>query len=144
MSLATFKGGIHPPDKKELSKGKAISPATPPKKVVIPLSQHIGAPCKLVVVIGQEVKKGELIGTPEGFVSAPVHASVSGKVIAIGEFPQPIGKMTKCVVIENDGNEEWTSLKDNPDYIKLTPEELKGKVKDAGIVGMGGQPSPPT
>jgi len=142
MSLATFKGGIHPPDKKGLSKGKAISPANPPKKVVIPLSQHIGAPCKLSIVIGQEVKKGEVIGTPEGFVSAPVHASVSGKVVAIGEFPMPTGKMTKCIVIENDGKEEWTSLKDNPDYISLTPEELKGKVKDAGIVGMGGAAFP--
>src|SRR5208283_2754871 len=112
------------------------------KKVVIPLSQHIGAPCKLSVVIGQGVKKGEVIGTPEGFVSAPVHASVSGKVVAIGEFPLPTGKMTKCVVIENNGKEEWASLKDNPDYIRLTPEELKGKVKDAGIVGMGGAAFP--
>src|SRR5208337_901802 len=127
MSLATFKGGIHPPDKKELSKGRAISPATPPKKVVIPLSQHIGAPCKLCVAVGQEVKKGEVIGTPEGFVSAPVHASVSGKVVAISQFPLATGKMTTSVVIENNGNEDWTSLKDNPDYARLSPEELKGK-----------------
>ncbi len=73
MSLATFKGGIHPPDKKELSKGRAISNTKPPKRVVIPLAQHIGAPCKLSVNVGQEVKKGEIIGAPEGFVSAPVH-----------------------------------------------------------------------
>jgi electron transport complex protein RnfC len=142
MSLATFVGGIHPPDRKELSKDKAISPTKPPKKVVIPLSQHIGAPCKLSVSIGQDVKKGEVIGIPEGFVSAPVHASVSGKVVAIGEFPLSTGKMTTSVVIENDGKEEWTSLKDNPDYVKLSPEELKGKVKDAGIVGMGGAAFP--
>ncbi len=142
MSLATFMGGIHPPDKKELSKDKAISPVKPPKKVVIPLSQHIGAPCKLAVKIGQDIKKGEIIGTPEGFVSAPVHSSVSGKVVSIGEFPLPTGRMITSVVIENDGNEEWTSLKDNPDYFKLTPEELKAKVKDAGIVGMGGASFP--
>ncbi|MBI3592458.1 MAG: electron transport complex subunit RsxC, partial [Nitrospirae bacterium] len=142
MSLATFKGGIHPPDKKELSKDKAISPAKPPKKVVIPLSQHIGAPCKLSVSIGQEVKKGGIIGAPEGFVSAPVHSSVSGKVVAIGDFALPTGRAVTSVVIENDGKEEWASLKDNPDYMKLSPEELKAKVKDAGIVGMGGAAFP--
>lgn len=142
MSYATFERGIHPPDKKELSKDKAISPARPPKRVVIPLSQHIGAPCKLSVAIGQEIKKGEVIGTPEGFVSAPVHSSVSGKVVATGEFPLPTGKMTACVVIENDGKEEWASLKDNPDYAKLSAEDLKGKVKEAGIVGMGGAAFP--
>ena len=142
MPLATFKGGIHPPDKKELSKGRAISNTKPPKRVVIPLAQHIGAPCKLSVIVGQEVKKGEVIGTPEGFVSAPVHSSISGKVIAIGEFPNAMGRMVMSVVIENDGKEEWTSLKDNPDYMKLPPEELRAKVKDAGIVGMGGAAFP--
>ncbi|MFA5353076.1 MAG: electron transport complex subunit RsxC [Thermodesulfovibrionales bacterium] len=142
MALATFSGGIHPPDKKELSKDKAITPTRPPKRVVIPLAQHIGAPCKLAVAIGQEVKMGEVIGTPEGFVSAPVHASVSGKVVAIGDFPLPTGRMATSVVIENDGKDEWSPLKDNPDYMSLSPEELKGKVKDAGLVGMGGAAFP--
>lgn len=142
MTLATFKGGIHPPDKKELSKDKKILPTKPPKRVVIPLVQHIGAPCKLSVSVGQEVKKGEILGTPEGFVSAPVHSSVSGKVIAIGDFPLATGRMVTSVVIENDGREEWTLLKDNPDYMKLSPDELKVKVKDAGIVGMGGAAFP--
>jgi len=142
MALATFKGGIHPPDKKELSKDKKISPAKPPKRVVIPLVQHIGAPCKLAVGVGQEVKKGEVVGAPEGFVSAPVHSSVSGKVIAIGDFPLATGRMVTSVVIDNDGKEEWTALKDNPDYMKLSPDELKAKVKDAGIVGMGGAAFP--
>lgn len=142
MSLATFKGGIHPPDKKDLSKDRYISSAKPPKRVVIPLAQHIGAPCKLSVTVGQEVKKGEIIGAPEGFVSAPVHSSVSGKVIAIGEFPNATGRLVMSVVIENDGKEEWTALKDNPDYMKLSSEELRGKVKDAGIVGMGGAAFP--
>lgn len=142
MALATFKGGIHPPDRKELSKDKPITQVSPPKRVVIPLSQHIGAPCKLNVSIGQEIKRGEVIGTPEGFVSAPVHSSVSGKVIAIGEFPNAMGRMVTSVVIENDGKDEWTVLKDNPDYLNLPPEELKNKVRDAGIVGMGGAAFP--
>ena len=142
MALATFKGGIHPPDKKDLAKDRAIKEAKSPQRVVIPLSQHLGAPCKPIVSIGQEVKKGEMIGEPGGFVSAPVHSSVSGKVIAIAEFPNAMGRMINSIVIENDGKEEWTSLKDNPDYIKLSSDELKEKIKAAGIVGMGGAAFP--
>jgi electron transport complex protein RnfC len=138
----TFKGGVHPPDKKELAKDRAIKVAQAPKQVVIPLSQHIGAPCKPAVEIGQQVKKGEVVGTPQGFVSAPVHASVSGKVVSIGDFPLATGKMTLSVVIENDFQEEWTSLKDHPDYISLPPDQLKEMVKDAGLVGMGGAAFP--
>ena len=128
MSALTFKGGIHPPDKKELAKDSPIRQANIPQRVVIPLSQHTGAPCKPLVSINQEVKKGELIGEPGGFVSAPVHSSISGKVIAIGEFPNAMGRMVASVVIENDGKEEWTLLKDNPDYLKLSPDELKEKI----------------
>ncbi|GAB4490799.1 MAG: electron transport complex subunit RsxC [Thermodesulfovibrionales bacterium] len=142
MGLATFKGGIHPPDKKSLAAGSAISEATPPKIVVIPLSQHAGAPAKALVVMGQVVKKGEMIGEAGGFVSAPVHASVSGKVVAIADFPNAMGRMITSIVIENDMKEEWTGLKDSPDYMSLSAEELKEKVKAAGIVGMGGAAFP--
>jgi electron transport complex protein RnfC len=138
----TFKGGIHPPDKKELAKDSPVKNARIPQRVVIPLSQHVGAPCKSLVSINQQVKKGEIIGEPGGFVSSPVHASVSGKVVAIGEFPNAMGRMVMSVVIENDGKEEWTALKDNPDYLKLSPEELKDKIKAAGIVGLGGAAFP--
>lgn len=142
MGLATFKGGIHPPDKKTLAANSPITEAKPPKIVVIPLSQHAGAPCKPVVTIGQEVKKGEMIGEPGGFVSAPVHASVSGKVVAISEFPNAMGRMVNSIVIENDLKEEWTALKDAPDYMNLPVEELKEKIKAAGIVGLGGAAFP--
>ncbi len=142
MGLATFKGGIHPPDKKTLAANSSIKEAKSPKIVVIPLSQHVGAPCKPVVTIGQEVKKGEMIGEPGGFVSAPVHSSVSGKVIAISEFPNAMGRMVNSIVIENDLREEWTALKDAPDYMNLPVEELKEKVKAAGIVGLGGAAFP--
>ncbi len=142
MAIPTFKGGIHPPDKKELSKDKPISEPKSPKRVVIPIAQHIGAPCKPVVTIGQEIKKGQVIATAEGFVSAPVHSSVSGKVVAIGNFPIATGRMVTSIVIENDENDEWTALKDNPDYMSLSPQELIEKVKEAGIVGMGGAAFP--
>jgi electron transport complex protein RnfC len=142
MGLATFKGGVHPPDKKELSEGAAIEQAKVPKTVVIPMSQHIGAPCQALVEIGQEVKLGQPVGVAEAFVSAPVHASVSGKVVAIGEFPNPMGRMVPSVVIENDGQDTWDALRDEPNYLSLSVDELKEKVKNAGIVGMGGAAFP--
>lgn len=142
MSLATFKGGIHPPDKKELSAGAPITSAKPPERVVVPLSQHIGAPCKPTVEIGKEVKIGEVVGIAEAFVSAPVHASVSGKVVGIGEFPVAIGRMVTSVVIESDKQETWTELKEDADYLGLSPEQMKEKIKAAGIVGMGGAAFP--
>jgi len=142
MGFAVFRGGIHPPDKKELSADKPIVEAKHPDKVIIPLSQHLGAPCKPVVTVNQEVKKGEIVGEAAGFVSAPVHSSVSGKVIAIGDFPNAMGRMVTSVVIENDGKEEWTILKDTPDYMNLSSDEMKEKIKNAGIVGMGGAAFP--
>jgi electron transport complex protein RnfC len=142
MAFSSFRGGIHPPDKKELSSENPISATKPPARVIIPLSQHLGAPCKPVVTMDQKVKKGEMIGEPAGFVSAPVHASVSGGVIAIGEFLNAMGRMVPSVVIENDGNEEWSMLKDHPDYMNLSPDEMREKIRNAGIVGMGGAAFP--
>jgi electron transport complex protein RnfC len=140
---ATFSGGVHPAGNKELSSHKPTVTAAIPKRVIIPLSQHIGAPCKPAVVIGQEVKKGEKIGETGGFVSAPVHASLSGKVAAIGSFPHSLGMDVPSVVIESDGKDEWVAgLRETPDYNLLTPEELKKMVLDAGIVGMGGATFP--
>jgi len=139
----TFSGGVHPADNKYLTAHKPIVTAAIPKRVVIPLSQHIGAPTKPLVVIGQEVKKGEKIGEAGGFVSAPVHASTSGKVTALGSFPHSLGMDLPSIVIESDGKDEWVvGLKENPDYNLLSPEELKKIVLDAGIVGMGGATFP--
>lgn len=142
MALATFKGGTHPPEKKELSKDSPIEVPPEPDKVIIPLSQHTGAPCKPAVNVGDVVKKGQLIGTPEGFVSAAVHSSVSGKVIAIENIQLPTGRFSQAIVIENDKQNEWTTLRDNPDYMSLSPDELKNKIKEAGIVGLGGAAFP--
>jgi Na+-translocating ferredoxin:NAD+ oxidoreductase subunit C len=139
----TFSGGVHPAGNKNLSAHKPTVPAAIPKRVVIPLSQHIGAPTKPLVVIGQEVKKGEKIGETTGFVSAPVHSSISGKVVALGSFPHSLGVNIPAVVIESDGKDEWVAgLKENSDYNLLSPDELKKIVQDAGIVGMGGATFP--
>ena len=139
----TFSGGVHPAGNKQLSAHKPAVTAAIPARAVIPLSQHIGAPTKAVVVIGQEVKKGEKIGETTGFVSAPVHASISGKVVALGNFPHSMGSDLPAVVIESDGKDEWVAgLKENADYALLSPDELKKIVLDAGIVGMGGATFP--
>jgi electron transport complex protein RnfC len=140
---ATFSGGVHPAGNKELTSHKATVTAAIPKRVIIPLSQHIGAPTKPLVIIGQEVKKGEKIGESGGFVSAPVHATVSGKVAAIGNFPHSLGMDVAAVVIESDGKDEWVAgMKETKDYMLLSPDELKKMVSDAGIVGMGGATFP--
>ncbi len=142
MAFATFRGGIHPPEKKEISKDSPIENAPEPEKVVIPLSQHTGAPCKPLVNINDHVKKGQLIGEPQGFVSAGVHSSVSGKIIGIENVQLPTGRYSQAVIIENDGRNEWLNIEDDPDYMNLSPEEMKEKIKNAGIVGLGGAAFP--
>lgn len=138
---ATFERGIHPHDSKEFTAGKPIETMPEPKRVVIPLSQHIGAPATSEVEIGDHVRKHQLIASPPGFVSAPVHASVSGKVIAISEFLHPSGRMIPSVVIESDG-EESVALLDNPDFLSLGADKIKAVIRDAGIVGLGGAAFP--
>lgn len=135
--------GIHPVYEKELTAAKAVEEMKLPNKVVIPLSQHIGAPCEPLVKIGDIVKKYQKIGEAKGFVSAPVHASISGKVIAIGRFPHPSGNQSYSIVIESDGKDEpIEGLKENRDYLNLDPKELKDIIFNAGIVGMGGATFP--
>ena len=142
VKTATFERGIHPDYQKEITSNKPITSAQLPSRVVIPLSQHTGAPAKPEVNIGDEVKRGQLIGSPAGFVSAPVHASISGKVTAIAEFLHPSGRMISSVVIESDGKDESISFKENVDYMSLGIEEIKTIIKDAGIVGLGGAAFP--
>jgi electron transport complex protein RnfC len=138
MKKATFKGGIHLAGFKELTSGKETIPATIPERVYIPLSQHIGAPCAPLVVVGAEVKKGERIGEGKGFVSSPIHASVCGKVVAVETREHPGGSFVPCVVIENNGREEWAeTVRPAGDS-----EQLRRIIFDAGIVGLGGATFP--
>ncbi|NLP36898.1 MAG: electron transport complex subunit RsxC [Firmicutes bacterium] len=143
MSLKTFKGGVHPGDHKSATEKKPVVPANPPAVAIIPLSQHIGAPCEPLVAVGDEVKMGQKIGDSKGFVSAPVHSSVSGKVIKIGTCNSAPGGTVEAIFIENDFQDTWhESVKPNPDWEKLNADELKQLVREAGIVGMGGATFP--
>ncbi len=153
MLLKTFKGGIHPGDRKERTKSVPISVCPLPSEVIIPLRQHIGAPCEPIVNVGDRVLLGQTIGVANSFVSAPVHASVSGTVTKIEDYPHPSGGTSLSIFIENDGKdefspeiEEWNldlsdeSIKDYVD--KISPQEIIVKVKNAGITGMGGAAFP--
>lgn len=143
MSFQTFKGGIHPGDFKSATNAKPVEPARPPATVVIPLAQHIGAPCEPLVAVGDEVKMGQKIGDSKGFVSAPVHSSVSGKVTQIGTTNHPLGRTVQAIFIENDGQDTWhEDVKPNPNYQDLSVDELKKIIREAGIVGMGGATFP--
>ena len=138
MALNTFKGGIHPNDGKSLAKDKAIKAILPTGELVYPLSQHIGAPATPIVAKGDQVLKGQKIAEAGGFVSAPIYASVSGKVKAIQPRRGAVGDMVNSIVIDNDGlfNEvEYVGVKD---VATLSKQDIINRVKEAGIVGMGG------
>ena len=143
MQFLTFKGGIHPPHNKEATEHKPVEAAQQPKTVFIPLSQHIGAPSTAIVKKGDMVKKGQKIGEAAGFVSAPVHSSVSGEVKAIAPRLVPGGQKVLCVEIENDMAEElYEDLPKYPGLDHMSKEELLDMIKEAGIVGMGGATFP--
>ncbi|MDL2309703.1 electron transport complex subunit RsxC [Parabacteroides sp. OttesenSCG-928-B22] len=143
--LKTFRiGGIHPPENK-LSAGKAIQTLALPKQVIIPLSQHIGAPATAVVKKGDEVKVGSLIGQASGFVSANIHSSVSGKVNKIDNVLDASGYRRPAVFIDVEGDEWEEAIDRQEGFVKafdLTSKEIVQKITDAGIVGLGGATFP--
>ena len=139
----TFKGGTHPPHSKKATENLAIERANEPKIVVVPMQQHIGATCEPIVQVGDEVKIGQKIGEAKGFVSSPVHSSVSGKVVAVEPRLYSGGMAVPCVVIESDmQNTVSAEIAAKGDLAGLSPEDIKRIIKEAGIVGMGGATFP--
>lgn len=138
MGLLSFRGGIHPPHAKKSTEKKPVELAVEPKVVMIPLHQHIGAPCEPIVNVGDHVKVGQKIGEATSFVSAPVHSSVSGTVKEITK-KLTLGGKTTCVVIESDGlNTISEEVQPKGDIENLDGKEILDIIKEAGIVGMGG------
>ena len=137
---AGYYGGVHPSEHKEFSEHLALQRFPEPKTVVIQMSQHLGAPANPIVQVGDKVKVGQKIGEAAGFISAPVHSSVSGTVVAIEpRMHATRGCEMTAVVIESDGkNELHESVKPHKSYEELTPDEIIEIIKEAGIVGMGG------
>ncbi|MEH6483673.1 MULTISPECIES: electron transport complex subunit RsxC [Pseudomonas] len=140
LKIWDIPGGIHPPERKELSNRTPIQTAPLAKRLVLPLNQHIGAPAEPVVAVGDNVLKGQLIAKANGFVSAPVHAPTSGTVSFIGPQPYPhvSGMDAMAIVIDSDGNDAWAALTPHPDYAQLETTELLGIIREAGISGLGG------
>ena len=137
--LEGWYGGVHPVEGKEPTEHKGLVTFPAPETVVIPLSMHLGAPATACVSVGDYVKKCQKIGEAAGFISAPVHASVSGTVIAIEDRPHATRGTCPAIVIANDGKEVLDeSIKPNKALEELTPAEIIDIVKNAGIVGMGG------
>lgn len=138
MAKLTFVGGIHPYDGKDLSKDKAIQDLLPGKELVYPLSQHIGAPAKALAAKGDRVLTGQKIAESGGFVSAPIHASVSGTVKAVEPRRVVTGDMVMSIVVENDGLYEDVGLCPPAPWEKLCRQDIIDIIREAGIVGMGG------
>ena len=137
-----FWGGIHPEGHKDLSRGGAPVPAPLPAQVVLPMVQHIGAPCTPLVQVGDTVKMGQKIGDGQG-LCAPVHASVSGKVVAIEPRLHPNGRQVLSIVLENDfADTPDDALQPHPNHEELSPQEILNTIREAGIVGMGGATFP--
>lgn len=140
--MKTFKiGGVHPHDNKQYSAHKAITAVALPEEAIIPLVQHIGAPAKAVVAVGDKVKVGQLLAEAGGFVSAPVHSPVSGTVTKIDATTDAWGAPMPAIFIKVEGD-EWLPEIDRTDDLKtecnLEPKEIVAKIQNAGIVGLGG------
>jgi electron transport complex protein RnfC len=144
--MITFRGGIHPPEFKHLAENKAIEVMPPPGQVVIPCSQHIGAPAKPVVAVGDEVKVGTLLAEATGMISAPVHSSVAGKVKAIEPWPHPVlPTPVKSIIIEAGEKDELDCAikpRSETEIARLSAGKIREIVCDAGIVGLGGAAFP--
>ncbi|MBN1809693.1 MAG: electron transport complex subunit RsxC [Planctomycetes bacterium] len=142
--MRSFRGGVHPPDMKHLSADAPIEVLAAPEQLVVPLSQHIGAPARPIVQAGDDVRVGQLIGEASGFVSAAVHSPVSGKVKAVTRTRHPLGNTVDALLIENDGQDRMAERvgEDNPNWRDVSPRDIVDTAMKAGIVGMGGATFP--
>ncbi len=136
--------GVHPEDHKRPAANQPVRVMPVPARLYLPLQQHLGGPARPAVLVGQVVKKGELIAEAQGAVSAPIHAPTSGTIVAVTEItaPHPSGLSLPAIIIEPDGLDEWTELKACADPFALEPAEIGKRVAAAGVVGLGGAAFP--
>ena len=138
MSKFTFSGGVHPSDKKSLTKDKPLVTLNAPELLYFPLNQHIGAPLKPLVDIGDRVLAMQKIADTDAFMSVPLHSSVSGKVKDIGLYLNHTNSKVLTIVIENDGKYEMAEPIHNLNIGDMSKEQMIKIIREAGIVGMGG------
>ena len=145
LGLKTFRGGIHPTENKHLTRNKPVENMPLPQKVIIPLLQHTGAICEPLVKTGDIVKEYQKIGESKAVVSSPVHASISGTVISIEPSPHPvIPTNVMSIIIEKTAENTATNQANTQktDWKNLNPQEILNKIKEAGVVGLGGAAFP--
>ena len=141
--LRTFRRGIHPDEYKNLTCHLPSQTLPLPDEVFIALQQHIGAPCEALVAKGDKVKTGQKIADSAAFVSSPIHASITGTVVAVTSFPHPLGAKVPMIHIKRDGDEDDWELLDTPEHWETAPKEVLAKlVREGGIVGLGGAAFP--
>jgi electron transport complex protein RnfC len=140
LAIKTFNGGLHPPELKN-TEDKKIVDLPPPDKVILHVSQHIGAPARPCFKITEKVETGQVIAEPGGFVSASIHATVSGKIIGSGNFMHPFGVPTPALVIERNPEISEPEYKEENGF-NLSVEEIKNRIQKSGMVGLGGATFP--
>lgn len=140
VQVWNFPGGLHLPANKQQSTATPIQQPPLPRRLVLPLQQHIGEPAVPCVEVGQRVLKGQLIAEAGSAISAALHAPTSGSVVEISEQPYPhsSGLLMPAIVIESDGAETWIELTPEPEYASLSGVELLQRIRQAGIAGLGG------
>ena len=138
--LHAFPGGLRLRTYKDLSDSEVAVQQRLPERLVLPMQQHIGIPAEPVVKVGDHVLKGQVIARENGYVSVPVHASTSGRIVDIGDYPVPHPSELKapCIVIEADGEDKWFDIKPTHEYASLDPERLQDVIRECGITGLGG------
>ncbi len=144
MRLKSFRGGVHPHEHKERTRGRPIQGMAEPARVVIPLHQHTGAPCEPVVAVGDLVAAGQRIGESKSPLSAHVHATISGKVTAIEAVTHPVyPRAVQAVVIEKTADAPPAAgWNERVDWRALSPQDIKERIRAAGVVGLGGAAFP--
>ncbi|WP_020208428.1 electron transport complex subunit RsxC [Gilvimarinus chinensis] len=133
-------GGVHPPENKHQSMAEPLGYIDIPPQLILPVSQHIGAPAKPIVSVGQKVLGGEVVAEADGVFSANVHAPTSGTIAAIVEHlvPHPSGMRDTCVIIDTDGKDEWVALSPWEDFAERDHDDIIKRIRDCGIAGLGG------
>ncbi len=142
MANTAFYGGVHPHDSKEYTQTEYIEKLPVPKRVTVPMSQHIGAPGKPLVAKGDKVRTGQKIGHNDSFITAAVHSPVTGDVAGIEDIIHPTMGVGQGIIIDTDENEILDYSPVNRSWTAMEPGEIVSMVKDAGIVGLGGAAFP--
>jgi len=139
--LFRFHGGLHPPDNKHLSRERPIADCPLPERFVLPLQMHIGSAAQPLVKVGDRVGRGQMLAVAEEFISAAVHAPTSGTVVAIEDqpIPHPGGLSAPAIVLKADGEDRWERpFEPWANHTERSPAELRARLREAGIVGLGG------